>query len=78
MQTVLKIGDLKRLLNDLPDHYPLVITRHGQGSQAVPLVRAEVALYVPVSPWEGFVFPDADRPKLGDEAEYTVVLRPIV
>lgn len=67
-QAVMTVKDLKKLLNDFPDKYLVVLAKDGEGNDFSPLAEGySDAEYIPDSTWSGTIVcpgdEDADEQK---------------
>ena len=68
------VGDLRKLLEILPDDMPVVLSSDAEGNGYSPLSITERALYVQENTWSGEVFDPGDAP---DNAVIALVLYPV-
>ncbi|GEM_PF-6457811 len=71
------IKELKKLIKDMPDDLLIVLARGTESNHASLLYRGREMMYVPHSPWQGFIFATEESETLGPQATRALVLRPM-
>lgn len=63
----LTVGDLKQLLDTLPDELPVVISSDAEGNSFSPLIELSLQKYLEHSDWSGELVDESDHGDFIDE-----------
>ena len=66
------VAELMEVLQDVPDHLEVVMSKDAEGNEYSPLSGFDVTNYVSVSTWSGYILDDEDLDELDEEERENV------
>lgn len=72
----MNVGELKKILEDIPDDCEIVMSSDSEGNNLSPLAFVGKAMYVPETTWSGFLVAEEDYDDYQDEGDMVTVLWP--